>query len=78
MCQKDEISGPPPILTVEPGPVADLDRIDSLDVLRGFAVLGILIMNIQAFSMIVAAYDNPSAYGDIQSGDYYQYVEEGK
>lgn len=74
MCQKDEISGSPPVLTVEPGPVADLDRIDSLDVLRGFAVLGILMMNIQAFSMIVAAYDNPSAYGDIQSGDYYVWL----
>ena len=41
------------------------DRIISIDVLRGIAVLGILIMNIQNFSMIGAAYMNPSAYGDI-------------
>ena len=41
------------------------DRIQSLDVLRGVAVLGILIMNIQSFSMISAAYINPSAYGDL-------------
>jgi uncharacterized protein len=34
-------------------------------VLRGFAVLGILIMNIQSFSMIQAAYINPTAYGDL-------------
>jgi uncharacterized protein len=40
-------------------------RIISLDVLRGVAVLGILIMNIQSFSMIGAAYINPTAYGDL-------------
>lgn len=41
------------------------NRIISLDVLRGVAVLGILIMNIQSFSMIGAAYINPTAYGDL-------------
>jgi uncharacterized protein len=41
------------------------DRIVSLDVIRGFAVLGILIMNIQSFSMISAAYLNPTAFGDL-------------
>jgi len=41
------------------------ERIVSLDVLRGFAILGILIMNIQSFSMIGAAYLNPMAYGDL-------------
>lgn len=40
-------------------------RIVSIDTLRGFAVLGILIMNIQHFSMIGAAYINPTAYGDL-------------
>lgn len=40
-------------------------RIISIDVLRGIAVLGILIMNIQSFSMIGAAYINPTAYGDL-------------
>lgn len=42
-----------------------VDRIISLDILRGVAVLGILIMNIQSFSMPSAAYINPSAYGDL-------------
>jgi uncharacterized protein len=46
-------------------PVAPSERIVSLDVLRGVAVLGILIMNIQGFSMIQAAYLNPTAYGDL-------------
>ncbi len=41
------------------------ERILSLDVLRGIAVLGILIMNVQSFSMIMAAYINPTAYGDL-------------
>jgi len=40
-------------------------RIPSLDLLRGLAVLGILIMNIQNFSMPTAAYINPTAYGDL-------------
>ncbi len=41
------------------------ERIISLDILRGFAILGILIMNIQSMSMIGAAYLNPTAYGDL-------------
>jgi uncharacterized protein len=47
------------------GPVTQMERIPSLDVMRGFALLGILIMNIQGFSMIYAAYFNPAAYGDL-------------
>ncbi len=47
------------------GPVQVSERILSLDVLRGFAILGILIMNIQSFSMIGGAYLNPTAYGDL-------------
>jgi len=46
-------------------PVAPRERIISIDTLRGIAVLGILIMNIQSFSMIGAAYMNPLAYGDL-------------
>ncbi len=53
------------LLTAEPAPTGLSERIQSLDVLRGFAVLGILIMNIQSFSMIRAAYINPTAYGDL-------------
>jgi uncharacterized protein len=46
-------------------PVSLSERIVSLDVLRGFAVLGILIMNIQSYSMISSAYLNPTAFGDL-------------
>jgi len=46
-------------------PIPPSERILSLDVLRGFAILGILIMNIQSFSMIEVAYINPTAFGDL-------------
>lgn len=46
-------------------PTLQSERIVSLDVLRGFALLGILIMNIQSFAMVGAAYLNPMAYGNL-------------
>ena len=46
-------------------PVSQTERIASLDVLRGFALLGILVVNMQGFAMISAAYFNPTAYGDL-------------
>ena len=52
------------------GPVERSERIQSIDVLRGVAVLGILVMNIQSFAMIGAAYLNPTAYGDLSGANY--------
>ena len=46
-------------------PVEKTNRIQSIDLLRGIAILGILIMNIQSFSMPSAAYNNPLAFGDL-------------
>ncbi|HHP7241979.1 MAG TPA: DUF418 domain-containing protein [Cyclobacteriaceae bacterium] len=46
-------------------PVDNPKRIVSLDLLRGIAILGILIMNIQSFAMPGAAYLNPTAYGSL-------------
>jgi uncharacterized protein len=43
--------------------VSEADRILTLDVLRGVAVLGILAMNIQYFSQVSAAYLNPVLIG---------------
>ncbi|MBV7327733.1 hypothetical protein KFU94_05625 [Chloroflexi bacterium TSY] len=40
-----------------------MKRIVAIDTLRGFALLGILLMNIMSFSMPVVAYYNPTAYG---------------
>ena len=47
-------------------PAAPAQRIVAIDALRGFAVLGILIMNIQMFAMINQAYMNPSAFGSLE------------
>ena len=55
-------------------PVAPSERIQPLDVLRGIAVLGILIMNIQSFSMIQAAYINPTAFGDLTGLDRWVWI----
>ncbi|XOV82318.1 MAG: DUF418 domain-containing protein [bacterium] len=41
-------------------PVSEAQRIESLDVLRGFALLGILLLNIIGFGLISSAYSNPS------------------
>lgn len=43
-------------------PVAAADRFMTLDALRGFALLGILAMNIQHFSAPFAAYINPTVF----------------
>lgn len=51
-------------------PIGEKQRIVSIDVLRGFALLGILPMNIQYFSMISAAYTNPTAYGDLRGANF--------
>ncbi len=51
-------------------PVPEADRIGVLDILRGFAVLGILIMNIQSFAMVDSAYFNPTVWGDLTGVNY--------
>src|SRR5687768_10592028 len=51
-------------------PVSETDRYEALDVLRGVAVLGILILNIQAFAMPFAAYFNPTALGEPSTRDF--------
>jgi uncharacterized protein len=56
-------------------PVSERERILSLDLLRGFAVLGILVMNIQAFAEIFAAYENPTAYPhSLEGADYWVWL----
>ena len=44
------------------GPVASASRISSLDVIRGVALLGILLLNIVGFGLPYA-YENPNTYG---------------
>jgi uncharacterized protein len=50
----------------EISPIAGKARIQSIDVLRGFALLGILLMNIIAFAFPLAAYTDPTIDGATQ------------
>ena len=62
---------PQPTGSVHTGPVLERERILTLDLLRGFAVLGILVMNIQGFAEISAAYLNPTLYPhSLEGADY--------
>ena len=45
------------------GPVTTGNRIEAIDTLRGFALLGILVMNITGMAFPFAAYFNPKVYG---------------
>lgn len=56
---------PPP----EAAPVRADERVAAVDVLRGFALLGILAMNIVAFAWPFSAYDNPDlgVIGSVQA-----------
>lgn len=44
-------------------PATDTDRIITLDVIRGIAVMGIFSVNVVAFAMVEAAYFNPPLFG---------------
>lgn len=71
-------SGPTPVDAREavppsappPGPVAPVERLASVDVLRGFALLGILVMNVVAFALPDAAYSNPLRGGGFEGLDH--------
>ncbi len=45
------------------GPVTATERIRALDVLRGVALLGILLMNIAGFGLVFMAYGDPTVQG---------------
>ena len=52
------------------GPLSSNERIASLDVIRGVAILGILVMNALSFGLDRAAYFNVSADGIRQPIDW--------
>ncbi len=70
MAQPPPASGEAPL--AEPGPTQE--RHGAMDALRGVAVLGILVMNIQAFSMVMAAYLNPPVQGGFEGANYWVWL----
>jgi len=64
------------VVSSTPAPTPPDDRILGLDVLRGFALLGILVINIWVFSMPFATLNNPTVYasampyGEFAGADY--------
>ena len=57
------MSYPEALAVPNAGPVTAAERLVSLDTLRGVAVMGILVMNVYAFAMPLAAYYNPLIMG---------------
>ena len=61
---------PPPAVSPRPlGPVQEPERIVTLDVLRGFAIFGIFMVNIAFFSMPFASLIDPRLLADAPAGD---------
>src|SRR5262245_35508022 len=54
----------------ETAPTALEDRIETLDIVRGFALFGILLMNIVAMGLPFGAYFNPAAMGPPTQADF--------
>ncbi|WP_232703463.1 DUF418 domain-containing protein [Halobacterium wangiae] len=58
-------------MTSESGPTPPSERIVGLDALRGFALLGILVINVRLFSMPEVVLLNPTAYGEFTGANYW-------
>jgi len=56
------------------GPATGSDRIESIDVLRGVALLGILLMNIIDFGLPAAAYLNPVVDNATSGANLWAYI----
>jgi uncharacterized protein len=55
-------------------PVSERERLQTLDVVRGAALLGILLMNVLTFGLPVAAYNNPTLWGGADGPSLWAFV----
>lgn len=63
-----------PSVSVAANPTPRGERITSVDVLRGFALLGILLMNIVGFGLYFRAYDNPTSAGGADGANLWIWI----
>jgi uncharacterized protein len=63
-----------PFLDQRLAPTSAVERISAIDMLRGVAVLGILILNIVAFALPHQAYDDPTVAGGASDVDRAMWV----
>ena len=61
-------------LPARAAPIGAADRIPSMDVLRGVAVLGILLMNVVGMGLPYAAYSDPTIAGNRGPADFWAWA----
>jgi uncharacterized protein len=68
------VSASPERANYQFAPVSQSERISSVDVIRGIAVLGILLMNIIGFAFHVAVYADPTVAGGADGVNWWVYA----
>jgi len=68
------VAAPLPLDQAALAPVRFEERISALDTVRGFALLGILVMNINQFALPYSAYSNPAPAGGATGWNLFVWV----